>query len=119
VRHAAADITDLLKTPMTFQTDGFNVTPASQEPLRQVAGKLKACPDAKVSVIGHTYNGGNDAINIPLSPTRAKAVADYLISQGVAGNRVTSRGVGSAQPIAPNDTPVGKAQNRRVDITVS
>ena len=109
----------MLKTPINFQTDGFSLTPASQQQLTQVADKLKACPDPKVSVVGHTDTSGNDAINIPLSNNRAKAVADYLVSQGVAGDRVTSEGVGSAEPIAPNDTPAGKAQNRRTDITVS
>ena len=114
-----ADISGVLKTPINFQTDGFSLTPASQQQLTQVADKLKACPDPKVSVVGHTDSSGNDAINIPLSNNRAKAVADYLVSQGVAGDRVTSKGVGSAEPIAPNDTPAGKAQNRRTDITVS
>ncbi len=114
-----ADITALLKTPINFQTDGFSLTPASQQQLTQIADKLKACPDPSVSVVGHTDDTGNDAINIPLSNNRAKGVADYLVSQGVAGNRVTSKGVGSSQPVAPNDTPAGKAQNRRVDITVS
>jgi peptidoglycan-binding protein ArfA len=114
-----ADITGLLKTPINFQTDGFTLTPASQQQLKQIADKLKACPDPKVSVVGHTDSSGNDAINIPLSNNRAKAVADYLVSQGVVGDRVTSKGVGSAEPVAPNDTPAGKAQNRRVAITVS
>jgi peptidoglycan-binding protein ArfA len=114
-----ADITALLKTPINFQTDGFTLTPASQQQLTQIADKLKACPDPKVAVVGHTDSSGNDAINIPLSGNRAKAVGDYLVSQGVAGDRVTSKGVGSAEPIAPNNTPAGKAQNRRVDITVS
>ena len=114
-----ADVTGLLQTPINFQTDGFSLTPASQQQLTQIADKLKACPDPKVSVVGHTDSSGNDAINIPLSENRAKAVADYLISQGVAGDRVTSKGVGSAEPIASNDTPAGMAQNRRTDITVS
>jgi peptidoglycan-binding protein ArfA len=114
-----ADITGLLKTPINFQTDGFTLTPASQQQLTQIADKLKACPDPKVSVVGHTDSSGNDAINVPLSNNRAKAVADYLVSQGVVGDRVTSKGVGSAEPVAPNDTPAGKAQNRRVAITVS
>ena len=114
-----ADITALLTTPINFQTDGFSLTPASQQQLTQIADKLKACPDPKVSVVGHTDNSGNDAIDVPLSNNRAKAVADYLVSQGVVGNRVTSKGVGSAEPIAPNDTAAGKAQNRRVAITVS
>jgi peptidoglycan-binding protein ArfA len=114
-----ADITGLLRTPISFQTDGFTLVPASQQQLTQVADKLKACPDPSVTVVGHTDSSGNDAINIPLSGNRAKSVADYLVSQGVAANRVTSKGVGSAEPIASNDTPDGKAQNRRVDITVS
>jgi peptidoglycan-binding protein ArfA len=114
-----ADITALLETPINFQTDGFSLTPASQQQLKQIADKLKACPNPKVSVVGHTDNSGNDAINVPLSNNRAKIVADYLVSQGVAGNRVTSKGVGSAEPVVPNDTAAGKAQNRRVAITVS
>jgi peptidoglycan-binding protein ArfA len=114
-----ADITSLLKTPINFQTDGFSLTPASRQRLTQIADTLTACPDPKVAVVGHTDNSGNDAANVPLSNKRAKAVADYLLSQGVAGDRVTSKGVGSAEPVAPNDTPAGKAQNRRVAITVS
>jgi peptidoglycan-binding protein ArfA len=114
-----ADITGLLRTPINFQSDGFSLVPASQQQLTQVADKLKACPDPSVTVVGHTDSSGDDAINIPLSGNRAKSVADYLVSQGVAANRVTSKGVGSAEPIASNDTPDGKAQNRRVDITVS
>ena len=114
-----ADITALLKTPINFQTDGFSLTPASQQQLTQIADKLKACPDPKIAVVGHTDSSGNDAINVPLSGNRAKAVGDYLVSQGVVADRVTSKGVGAAEPIAPNDTPAGKAQNRRVDITVS
>ena len=100
-----ADITGLLRTPINFQTDGFSLVPASQQQLTQVADKLKACPDPSVTVVGHTDSSGNDAINIPLSGNRAKSVADYLVSQGVAADRVTSKGVGSAEPIASNDTP--------------
>jgi peptidoglycan-binding protein ArfA len=114
-----ADISGLLRTPINFDTDGFSLTPGSEQLLTQVAGKLTACPDPRVSVTGYTDNTGNDAINIPLSENRAKSVADYLVSQGVAADRVTSNGVGSSQPIASNDTLEGRAQNRRVEITVS
>jgi len=114
-----ADISGLLATPINFQTDGFSLTSESQGQLTQVADKLKACPNSKIAVVGDTDNTGNDAINIPLSDNRAKSVADYLISQGVPAAGITSSGVGSTQPIASNDTPDGRAQNRRVDITVS
>ncbi len=115
----AADIAGLLKTPINFETDGFTLTHGSQQVLSQVADKLKACPSSNAAVDGYTDNTGNDAINIPLSSNRAKSVADYLISQGVARDHVTSKGFGSADPIAPNNTPAGRAQNRRVVIAIS
>ena len=114
-----ADISGLLRTPINFETDGFTLTAGTEQMLTQVADRLKACPDSRVAVNGYTDNTGNDAINIPLSGNRAKSVADFLVSQGVAGDHVTSQGLGSANPIASNDTPDGRAQNRRVEITVS
>jgi len=114
-----ADITGLLRTPINFGTDGFALAPDSRQLVSQVAGKLKACPDVKVAVAGYTDNSGNDAINVPLSASRAKAVADALVSDGVTAGAVTSRGAGSADPVANNGTPEGRAQNRRVEITVS
>ena len=114
-----ADIGGLLKTPINFETDGFTLTSGTEQMLTQVANRLKACPDSRVAVNGFTDNTGNDGINIPLSGNRAKSVADFLVAQGVAGDHVTSQGMGSANPIASNDTPEGRAQNRRVEITVS
>jgi len=112
-------VSALLRTPINFSTDGFVLAPASQQLLSLVADKLKSCAGAQVVVTGYTDNSGNDAINVPLSSNRAKAVADYLVSQGLAADHVTSSGAGSAKPIASNDTPEGKAQNRRVEITVN
>jgi peptidoglycan-binding protein ArfA len=114
-----ADITGLLRTPINFATDGATVAPDSQQLLSQIAEKVKGCPNVKVAVVGHTDNTGNDAINVPLSGNRAKSVADELISDGIPGDHVTSQGAGSANPVASNDTPAGRAQNRRVEITVS
>jgi peptidoglycan-binding protein ArfA len=114
-----ADITALLRTPINFATDGFTLAADSQQLVSQIAQKVKACPDAKLAVVGHTDNTGDDATNVPLSNNRAKSVADALISSGVAGGEITSRGAGSAEPVAGNDTPAGRAQNRRVEITVS
>jgi peptidoglycan-binding protein ArfA len=113
------DVSAMLKTPISFTTDGFVLAPDSQQLLNRIADKLKTCPGARVAVTGHTDNSGTDAINVPLSANRAKSVADYLVSQGIAPGQVTSSGVGSADPIAGNDTPDGRAQNRRVEITVS
>lgn len=113
------DVSALLRTPINFSADGFVLVPASQQLLTQVADKLKTCEGARVTVTGYTDNSGNDVINVPLSGNRAKAVADYLVSQGLPADHVTSSGAGSANPIAGNDTPEGKAQNRRVEITVN
>lgn len=114
-----ADITGLLRTPITFVTDGSSLTPATQQTLRQVADKIKACPDTRIAVAGYTDNTGSDGINVPLSASRAKSVADYLVSQGVDAGAVSSQGLGSANPIAANNTVDGRSQNRRVEITVS
>jgi len=114
-----ADITGLLKTPITFETDGFTLTQGAQQELTAVADKVKACANAKLGIVGHTDNTGNDAINNPLSANRAKSVGDYLVSQGVPAGEISTSGVGSSQPVAGNDTDAGRAQNRRVDITVS
>jgi peptidoglycan-binding protein ArfA len=114
-----ADITGLLKTPITFVTNGATLAAESQQLVGQIADKVKGCPDAKLSVTGHTDNTGNDAINTPLSASRAKAVADALVADGVPAAAVTSNGVGSSQPVASDATPEGRAQNRRVEITVS
>ena len=87
--------------------------------LASVVSALKACTDAKITVIGHTDNTGNDAVNMPLSESRAKTVAAYLVSQGVASDAVASKGAGAADPVASNDTEAGRAENRRTDIKVN
>lgn len=110
---------DLAGPPIKFVTDGYALDPSDSVELDPIAAAIKACPNAKVTVIGHTDNTGNDAINNPLSANRAKAVADYLVSQGVAADAVASRGAGSAEPVARNDTEDGRAQNRRTEIKVS
>lgn len=114
-----ADVTGLLRTPINFTTEGFTLAPDSRRLVGQIADTLKACPDAKVAIVGYTDDTGGDRINGPLSANRAKAVADALVSGGVARGGVTSQGAGSAKPVAGNDTPAGRAQNRRVEISVS
>jgi peptidoglycan-binding protein ArfA len=113
------DVSALLKTPINYATDGFTLAASSQDLVRQIADKLKTCTGAQVAVVGFTDNTGNDAINQPLSENRAKSVADALVSDGLAADHVSSRGAGSANPIASNDTVQGRAQNRRVEITVN
>jgi peptidoglycan-binding protein ArfA len=110
---------DLAGPPIKFVTDGYALDPSDSAELDPIAAAIKACPTAKVTVIGHTDNTGNDAINNPLSANRAKAVADYLVSQGVSADAVASKGAGSSEPVASNDTEEGRTQNRRTEIKVS
>lgn len=109
----------LLRTPVNFSTDGSAVPGGSRQMLTQVAERLKECPGVRVTVDGYTDSTGNDAINLALSSRRAKSVADYLVSHGIAGDHVRSNGLGAANPVASNATPGGRAQNRRVQITIS
>lgn len=76
-------------------------------------------PHAYVSIIGHTDSTGSDAINNPLSLNRANAARDFLVARGVPAARISTSGMGSAQPIASNATEAGRAQNRRVEIFVA
>ena len=105
--------------PITFGNDGFSLTPADEQILTQVADKLKACPNAHATINGYTDNSGTEAINIPLSNQRAQTVADFLTGHGVAAAELVVTGLGSLNPVAPNDTVEGRAKNRRVEIVVS
>jgi OOP family OmpA-OmpF porin len=85
--------------------------------LDRIADALKARTDVKsIAVIGHTDASGSAAYNQTLSEQRAKAVADYLASQGVNGALMTTMGKGESSPIADNATAEGRAQNRRVEL---
>jgi peptidoglycan-binding protein ArfA len=104
---------------ITFASGGFSLAEGAEQKLTQVADRLKACPGSKVTINGYAANAGNDAANFELSDKRANVVADFLIARGVARNRLTTKGLGSADPIAGNDTSGGRAKNRRVEIVVS
>jgi outer membrane protein OmpA-like peptidoglycan-associated protein len=84
--------------------------------LDKVARSLKSNPHVLIGIAGHADSTGTAAYNKWLSKTRADAVRDYLISKGVPASRLETKGYGSRQPIADNDTPVGRAENRRVEM---
>lgn len=112
-------VSGLLRTPIQFDANGSRVADSSAPLLAQLADELQACPDARVSVTGHSDDAGTEAVNLSVSASRAKAVADALISRGVRPPLVTSEGVGSSEPVASNDSESGREQNRRIEITVS
>jgi len=77
---------------------------------------LKAWGDVNIEVAGHTDSMGSDAYNMKLSQRRAEAVRNFLISRGVAADRLTAKGYGEAQPVADNATEEGRFKNRRVEL---
>lgn len=101
-----------------FATNQSTLNSASQSSLTSFANSLKTHPDTDIQIQGHTDSTGSDAINNPLSEKRAQAVYNFLQSKGISGNRMTSQGFGSTQPVADNSTTAGKAQNRRVEIYI-
>jgi outer membrane protein OmpA-like peptidoglycan-associated protein len=78
-----------------------------------------AHPGLKLEVEGHTDSVGGDDYNQKLSEQRANSVREYLISQGVRTDMITSHGFGKTKPVTSNDTAAGRQRNRRVEIVVS
>ncbi len=101
---------------VTFEIGRSALKPDSYTILDIVAASLVANPDIKIEIAGHTDNTGSAATNTRLSQARAEAVRAYLASKGVAPDRMIARGYGPTQPVAPNTTPAGRAQNRRVEL---
>ncbi len=102
-----------------FATDSAALNGALRSDLFVLAESLNRYPQSIVTVTGHTDNTGTAAYNQGLSERRAFAVADTLMSGGVSGVRIRTVGAGESQPIATNQTAAGRAQNRRVDITIT
>ena len=99
-----------------FEFDKAILLPDSKQLLDKVAASLKDQPDLRIEVAGHTDSLGSDKYNLALSDRRAAAVRKYLVSQGVPGENVVSKGYGESQPVADNITEEGQALNRRVEI---
>ncbi len=110
----------ILRMPssITFPVDSYAIQPQFQQTLTEVARTLSSYNQTYVDVLGHTDSTGSDAHNQGLSVNRAQAVANYLTSRGVASARLGVRGYGESAPIASNDSEMGRAQNRRVEIKV-
>jgi len=99
-----------------FDVNSDKVKPESYGTLKEIAGVLNEVPDVKVKIFGHTDSDGDDAKNMDLSKRRAASVkAELAKSFGVNAERLTTDGMGESKPVAPNDTPVNKALNRRVE----
>lgn len=103
---------------ITFAFDSSNLQGQFYPVLDNVASTLTQYNQTVIEVAGHTDNVGTDAYNQTLSQQRANAVATYLTGKGVMQQRMMVVGAGEGHPIASNDTEAGRAQNRRVEITI-
>ena len=108
----------VMPSNITFRTDSANIEQDFTRTLSSVATVLNRYNQTLVDVYGHTDNTGGEAYNQQLSTQRASAVANFLSSNGVRRDRLVVSGFGESRPIAPNSTPAGREQNRRVEIRI-
>ncbi len=107
-----------MPSDITFPINQYAIQPRFYPVLNSVAKVLKHYYKTQIIVAGYTDDTGTPQYNLQLSRKRAQAVADYLIAQGVQPIRIQTVGYGEADPVASNATAAGRAQNRRVTITL-
>jgi len=103
---------------LTFASGSANIDGESGVEADNLAAILKAYPDIKVAIEGYTDSQGNPDSNVTLSQKRAQAVQVRLVAAGIDGSRMTTEGFGAANPVADNETPEGRAQNRRIEVVI-
>lgn len=119
VKEEARGVVITLSGSVLFASNKYALLNTAMTKLDQVAEALKAQDaDKRMVVEGHTDSQGPDSINQPLSLNRATAVRDYLVSRGVASEKISSVGMGAGHPITDNKTAENRANNRRVEIII-
>jgi len=101
-----------------FATGTATLSPLADNEISRLAAFLKKYPDRNVLIEGFTDSTGTEAANLDLSLKRANAVSTMLADKGISRSRITAKGFGEEFPVASNDTPAGREQNRRVDIVI-
>lgn len=104
---------------VTFPVDSAVISPAMRAVLDDVAASMIQYPNSLIDVMGHTDSTGSDQYNLELSRRRAEAVANHLVSRGVARARIETIGYGEQYPVGDNLTEAGRSQNRRVEIRIT
>lgn len=101
-----------------FGFDSATLTSRARTQVATIADTLVAYPETRIEVVGHTDSVGSDSYNMALSERRAVSVLDVLEANGVTSDRLTAFAAGENEPVASNATEAGRAQNRRVEITI-
>lgn len=105
----------LVANPILFDVGTSRITDAGQANLLLIVKAINAVPNLGVEIVGHTDSDGGVTVNQTLSESRAEAVQEALVTLGVPLERLTTRGAGSSEPIASNDTREGRQRNRRIE----
>ena len=113
------DIVLNMPSSVTFGFDSAELTADARSALNEVANVLTQYTDTRVNIAGHTDSTGDASYNQRLSERRAQSVGNYLSQNGVSSMRLNTMGYGANQPVASNATEQGRAQNRRVEITLT
>lgn len=107
-----------LPAAITFAVDKSTLNAGVQASLNEITAVINQYPKTAIHVLGFTDSDGSDSYNMALSQRRAQSVKNYLVSRGVVANRIVATGYGENYPIASNNSPAGKAQNRRAEIYI-
>ena len=102
-----------------FDTNKSTLTKAAKVNLDKLVTVFTEYPDTDIKIYGYTDSAGADDYNMNLSQSRAETVKTYLGSKGLASSRFMTVGLGEMEPVATNDTPEGKSQNRRVEFAIT
>jgi outer membrane protein OmpA-like peptidoglycan-associated protein len=102
-----------------FETASYDLKKESEVELNKLVDFLKLNPTVMGEIAGHTDNVGDKKKNQLLSENRAKTVKDYLVSKGIEASRLSSKGYADTQPLAPNDSDLNRAQNRRTEFRIT
>ena len=108
--------TELVNT--LFKTGKSALLPKLRLEFNKLVKHMNSEPNLAIEISGYTDNVGKEASNLDLSKARAKAVIAYMVSKGIAAEKLSFKGYGSEQAVADNKTAVGRAQNRRVEVMV-
>ncbi len=101
---------------VAFEPGSVSLTEQSKTSLAQLVQLLRAYPQYRIRVAGHTDNTGRPEVNLRISKQRAQAVANYLLQRSVGRDQVIAQGYGATRPIASNEAAAGRARNRRIEI---
>ncbi len=123
--YGLSQLTIQFELPRTFTLDNVHFSTGkstlrqeSYAELNELLEYMKLKPSLVIEIAGHTDNVGSDASNQVLSEERAARVRNYLISNGIAPDRVKASGYGESQPVAPNTSPEGRQENRRTEVRI-